>query len=222
VLYHNLPEVLSLLFQVSSASTQNRAEGKLVEAYPERFPPKPLTLVMRGVRKWRNGEAKGATLRATVRAEFNEINCGVMPSRLTGIVPTATGRPASSSNPPPVPAGACVVSERGAAPSALPPVPPMREELREELREERVSSSAVEDLGRRDSDPVSPSRLAIKHCTPKRCPSKVGGGEPAATACHLRGARDLNTNLPASAQERSQTKTPAPAPMRCSCERQTV
>ena len=69
VLYHNLPFVLSITFQVIAAVVQSRAEARLIAEQPERFPQKPMKIVCDGYRKWRSGEVKGR-LRQVIRAEF--------------------------------------------------------------------------------------------------------------------------------------------------------
>jgi len=116
VLYHNLPEVLSLFFQISAASAQYRAEDRLIEEEPERFPPKPLTLVLSGWRKWRSGEFEGTLMRA-IAAQFPDESTG--PSSLTGIVSSAGQRPSHSTNGLGRP---CTAAAQARPPASLEPV----------------------------------------------------------------------------------------------------
>lgn len=95
VLYQNLPEILSLFFQFTAARAQDRAEDRLIAADPQRFPPKPLTLVRQGWRKWRSGEEQGR-LRDVIRAQFSANAWQASRSRLTGIVTAPTQRRCSA------------------------------------------------------------------------------------------------------------------------------
>jgi len=94
VVYQNLPEIFSLIFQLTAGRAQARAEARLIAEDPERFPPKPLTLVLLGWRKWRSGEEQGS-LRQVIKQQFTqECSCSVSASRLTGIVtPRRTSTP---------------------------------------------------------------------------------------------------------------------------------
>ena len=69
LLYHNLPFVMSIFFQVSAAVAQTRAENVLIAEQPERFPQHPITHVIDGWRKWRAGEGQGSLVK-TIKAEL--------------------------------------------------------------------------------------------------------------------------------------------------------
>lgn len=72
VLYRNLPMVLSMLLQIGAATAQDKAERVLIRQYPDRFPPKPLDLVLAGWRKWHSGQEQGRLI-DVIRKQFDEV-----------------------------------------------------------------------------------------------------------------------------------------------------
>ena len=91
LLYHNLPFVMSIFFQVSAAVAQTRAENVLIAEQPERFPPRPITHVIDGWRKWRAGEGEGSLVK-TVKAEFRAERA-LRPKRKPNYASSLTGIP---------------------------------------------------------------------------------------------------------------------------------
>ena len=69
ILFHNLPFVLSITFQVMAAVSQSKAENVLIAEQPERFPQKAFHIAKHGYRKWRKGLSKGSLIQV-IRAEF--------------------------------------------------------------------------------------------------------------------------------------------------------
>jgi len=96
LLWHYLPLLLSISFQVSAARKQSTAEDRLIADNPERFPPRPMHYVMLGYRKWRKGKSSGLSLLASVRNELKELKTEARRSQRESFASRHTGIPRSA------------------------------------------------------------------------------------------------------------------------------
>ena len=114
----------------------------MIRDFPDRFAEKPLTLVMRGVRKWRKGEETGG-LREVIRKQFPEdFESTGTASRLTGIVST-TGPRGSNNNLTRACAATSSGSNQAPAGTALDPVKESGREAEDDSSCRSVKATAV-------------------------------------------------------------------------------